>query len=193
MASATVHSKVVVLLLLIHCLLLLQLFMLFVFGPCLYVQYLVSSLVLRSYFCWIELGALLQLSAWCLVTVSVLWLFLTSRCVGLQCVIVVFPAHSHFLYTVHIRLCPGHTHLVFSSFRQMDWEAVIWRIIRWPSVSYLGYECIVNDFFFKFSIHTLLMASNKFGSSDVRFWTWGMLFWSDRNDGAHLWYQNKLI
>ena len=32
-----------------------------------------------------------------LVTVSVLWLFLTVPWVGLQCVIVVYPDHTHFL------------------------------------------------------------------------------------------------
>ena len=43
-----------------------------------------------------ELVALLYLST-CLVTVKVLWLFLTVPWVGLQCVIVVFPNHTHFL------------------------------------------------------------------------------------------------
>ena len=35
------------------------------------------------------------LSSWCLVTVSVLCFFLTVQCVGLQCVILVFPDYSH--------------------------------------------------------------------------------------------------
>ena len=48
-ALAAVHSKAVVLLLLIHCLLLLPLFCGgFVFGPCFVVQYLVSFIVLQS-------------------------------------------------------------------------------------------------------------------------------------------------
>ena len=38
-----------------------------------------------------KLVALLLLSYRCLFTVNVLWLFLTVPCVGLQCVIVVFP------------------------------------------------------------------------------------------------------
>ena len=38
--------------------------------------------------------ALLLLSYRCLVTVNVLWLFLTTLWVGLQCVIVVFPDHT---------------------------------------------------------------------------------------------------
>ena len=44
-----------------------------------------------------KLVALLLLSYRCLVTVNVLWLFLTMPWVGLQCVIVVFPDHTHFL------------------------------------------------------------------------------------------------
>ena len=34
----------------------------------------------------------------CLVTVNVLWLFHTVAWVGLQCVIVVFPDHTHLLF-----------------------------------------------------------------------------------------------
>ena len=37
------------------------------------------------------------LSFGCLVTVNVLWLFLTMPWVGLLCVIVVFPDHTHLL------------------------------------------------------------------------------------------------
>ena len=44
-----------------------------------------------------ELVGLLSLSYECLVTVSVTCLFLTVPWVGLQCVIVVFPNHTHFL------------------------------------------------------------------------------------------------
>ena len=44
-----------------------------------------------------ELVALLLFSFGCLVTVNVLWLFLTAPWVGLQCVIVVIPDHTHFL------------------------------------------------------------------------------------------------
>ena len=43
--------------------------------------------------------ALLELSSWCLVTVNVVWLFLTVPWVGLQCVIVVFPDHTHLLFS----------------------------------------------------------------------------------------------
>ena len=44
-----------------------------------------------------ELIALLCLSPWCLVMVIVLWLFLTVAWVRLQCVIAVFPDHTHLL------------------------------------------------------------------------------------------------
>ena len=42
--------------------------------------------------------ALLLLSSRCIVTLNVLWLFLTVPWVGLQCVIVVFPDHTHLLF-----------------------------------------------------------------------------------------------
>ena len=41
--------------------------------------------------------ALLLLSYRCIVTINVLWLFLMVPWVGLQCVIVVFPDHTHLL------------------------------------------------------------------------------------------------
>ena len=52
-----------------------------------------------------EMVALLLLFFWCLVAVNVLWSFLTVSWVGLQCVIVVFPDHTHLLF---------HTLVVFS-------------------------------------------------------------------------------
>ena len=45
-----------------------------------------------------KLVALLLLSNRCIVNVNVLWLFLTVPLVGLQCVIVVFPDHTHLPY-----------------------------------------------------------------------------------------------
>ena len=42
-----------------------------------------------------KLVALLLLSYRCIVTINVLWLFLKVLWVGLQCVIVVFPDHTH--------------------------------------------------------------------------------------------------
>ena len=62
-----------------------------VFGPCFVMQYLVSfssfaiSLMRKR-----DLVVLHQLSPLCLVSVSVMWLFITVPLVGLQYVIVVF-------------------------------------------------------------------------------------------------------
>ena len=42
----------------------------------------------------VSLVALLLLPLECLVTVNVLWLFLTVLCIGLQCVMVVFHIHT---------------------------------------------------------------------------------------------------
>ena len=47
-----------------------------------------------------ELITLLLLSSCCIVTVSVLWLFLTIPLDGLQCVIVVFPGRTHLLFNI---------------------------------------------------------------------------------------------
>ena len=45
-----------------------------------------------------KLVALLLLSYICIITVNVLWLILTVPWVGLPCVIVVFPDHTHLLF-----------------------------------------------------------------------------------------------
>ena len=44
-----------------------------------------------------KLVALLLLSYRCIVTIDVMWLFLTVSWVGLQYVIVMFPGHTHLL------------------------------------------------------------------------------------------------
>ena len=49
-----------------------------------------------------ELVALLLLSFGCLLTVNILWLFLTVPWVGLQFVIVVFPDHTHLLFYIDL-------------------------------------------------------------------------------------------
>ena len=51
-----------------------------------------------------ELVALLLLSYGCFVSVNGLWLFLTVPWVGLQCVIVVFPDHTHLSFLCFIML-----------------------------------------------------------------------------------------
>ena len=45
-----------------------------------------------------KLVAMLLLSNRCIVTINVLWLFLTVPWVSLQYVIVVFPNHTHLLF-----------------------------------------------------------------------------------------------
>ena len=51
-----------------------------------------------------KLAVLLVSSYRCLVTLNVLWLFLVVPWVGLLCVIVVFPDHTHFLYLAVLSL-----------------------------------------------------------------------------------------
>ena len=55
----------------------------------------------------INLAALFLLPYRCIVTINVLWLFLTVSGVGLQYVIVVFPDHTHLLFTdiAHSLVC----------------------------------------------------------------------------------------
>ena len=48
-----------------------------------------------------KLVALLLLSYKCIVTINVLWLFLTVPWVGLQYVIVVFTDHTHLLFVLY--------------------------------------------------------------------------------------------
>ena len=48
-----------------------------------------------------KLFALLYLSSWCILTIYVLWLFLTVPWAGLQCVNVVFPDHTYLLFKMH--------------------------------------------------------------------------------------------
>ena len=47
-----------------------------------------------------KLVALLLLSYRCIITINILWLFLLLPWVGLQCVIVVFPDHTHFFHAM---------------------------------------------------------------------------------------------
>ena len=54
-----------------------------------------------SSFAILSLGKRELVAFWCHVTVSILGLFLTVPCIGLQCVIVAFPGHTHFLQTAH--------------------------------------------------------------------------------------------
>ena len=96
MAKAAVRSIAVVLLLLIYCLMYFQLFM----GVLCLSLFRYALLCVHSSFAIIlkrnrKLVAKLLLSYRCIVTVNVLWLFLTVPWVDLQYVIVVFPDHTH--------------------------------------------------------------------------------------------------
>ena len=62
-----------------------------------------------------KLVALLLLSYRCIVTIYVLWLFLTVPLVDLWYAVVLFPDHSHFLI-MHIRQCSGARGLPFGLF-----------------------------------------------------------------------------
>ena len=42
---------------------------------------------------------LIDIDSGTLVTFGVLWLFLTALWVGLQCVVVVFPDHTHLIFS----------------------------------------------------------------------------------------------
>ena len=100
-AYAAVGSKAVVLLLLIYYL---MYFPLFVEVLCLSL-FCYALLCVHSSFAIIlkrkrELVALLSLSYRCIVTINFLWLFLTVPWVGLQCVIEVFPDHTHLLFGI---------------------------------------------------------------------------------------------
>ena len=64
-------------------------------------HYFVSILIFNHLEEKEKAGSLLLLSYRCIVTVNVMWLFLTVLSwVGLQCMIVVFPDHTHLLFTV---------------------------------------------------------------------------------------------
>ena len=52
--------------------------------------------------------ALLLLSYRCIVTINILWLFLTVPWAGLQCVIVVFPDHTCILFNCNTDLDFNH-------------------------------------------------------------------------------------
>ena len=60
----------------------------------LYVHFSFATILKRKR----KLVALLLLSYRCIVIINVLWLFLAVSWAGLQCVIVVFPDHTHLLF-----------------------------------------------------------------------------------------------
>ena len=95
-AWAAVRSKVVVLLLLIYCLMHFPLFVgvlcLSLFCYALLCVYFSFAVILKRKR---KRVTLLLLYNRCIVTIHVLWLILTVLWVGIQCVIVVCPDHTH--------------------------------------------------------------------------------------------------
>ena len=85
----------------IYCLLLLSLF---VGVLCFDIVLLFSNMCMISFAIILmgkrELVALLKLSSWCPVAISVLKLFLAVPSVSLWCVIVVFPDHNNLLFCI---------------------------------------------------------------------------------------------
>ena len=72
----------------------------FVFNLCFVIQYFVSILFCNNLNGEERAGCFTLTVFICLVTVSVLWLFLTVPWAGLQCAIVVFPDHTHLPFLV---------------------------------------------------------------------------------------------
>ena len=67
-------------------------------GPCFVVHYEVSSFATIS----LEKKENWLIALYCHLTFSVLRLFLAVLWVGLQCVIVAFPSHTHLLFHVSL-------------------------------------------------------------------------------------------
>ena len=69
-----------------------------------------------------KLVVLLLLSYRCIATINVLWLFFALRWVGLQCVIVVFPDHTHFFIALFQSQRSCKTNLSLC----MNWIVILW-------------------------------------------------------------------
>ena len=95
MASSAVHSEAVVLLIFIHCLLFIHCGAI-VFGPRFVMQYFVLFLVLppsrKEKHSWL-------IDFYCLAVI-VIYCFHTMPWVGLWCMNVAFPCHTHLLYVL---------------------------------------------------------------------------------------------
>ena len=93
-----------------------------------------------------ELAALLLLSYGFLVTVYVLWLFPMVPWVGLQCVIVVFPDHTHLLFCIissFAIILMGKRELIAllcSSSWCLVTVVVLWLLLTEPCV---GLQCVI--------------------------------------------------
>ena len=69
-----------------------------VFGPCFVIQYFVSVYYGNHLYGEERAGSFALTASWCIVTVNVLWLFLTVPWVCLRFVFVVFSDHILFLW-----------------------------------------------------------------------------------------------
>ena len=69
------------------------------FGPCFVMHYLASILVLQYHLDEEERAGYFTLIIFLESCGYFLWIFLTVPWVGLQCMIVVFPEHTHFFHT----------------------------------------------------------------------------------------------
>ena len=100
MGSASVCSKVVALLLLIHWLFVRSLFVFFI-GPCFAMHYLVT-IHFCDHLAKQEIAGCFTFNVFLLLSVfGALCLFLTVSYVGMQCVIVAFLVHTYLLFEVH--------------------------------------------------------------------------------------------
>ena len=84
-----------------------------VFGPCCVMHYFVSIIQMSTR----APVAFLYLPPWCLMTVSILWLFRVVLRISLQCVIEVFPDHTHFLW---------FNHFIVNLYIQIKHIALVW-------------------------------------------------------------------
>ena len=101
-----------------------------------------------------KLVALLLLSYRCIVTINVLWLFLTVPWVGLQYVIVVFPDHSHLLFAINLKRKRKLVALHLLSYRCIVTINVLWLFLTVPWVG-LQYVIVV------FPDHSHLLFANN--------------------------------
>ena len=72
-----------------------------------------------------KLVILLLLSYRCIFTINVLWLLLTVPWVGLQCVIVVFPDHTHF-FIDYCKLITEYGWMAINSVKYNSNHSTIW-------------------------------------------------------------------
>ena len=87
-----------------------------------------------------KLVALLLLSYRCIVTIHVLWLFLTVLWVGLQYVIVVFPDHTHLLFAFILKMKRKLVPLLLLSYRCIVTINVLWLFL---TVHRVGLQCVI--------------------------------------------------